>query len=80
MYTEWWSFSLFPWQNEWALQGLDAKEMEMYKRKLELVELALQNNPNTPQNQEKFKDGMAVWLPLEYGHISAILSGDVNFH
>ena len=50
-------------------ERLDSEAKARYKKKLELAGLALEDDPYAPVNQEKFKDDMAAWPPLEYGHI-----------
>ena len=50
-------------------KSLDGEAKERYRRKSELAGLGLENDPYAPANHEIFKDDMAAWPPLEYGHI-----------
>ena len=49
--------------------GLGAEAKKRYEEKLKLSGLSLEDDPYNKRNENKYKDNMTAWPPLEHGHI-----------
>ena len=59
---------LIKWMGTY-LSLLDPVARERYTKRLDIVGLKEEDDPYAEHNSHKFKDDLASWSPIEYGHI-----------
>ena len=52
-----------------CLSSLDPGARERYTKRLDVLGLKEEDDPYAEHNSHKFKDDLASWPPIEYGHI-----------